>query len=139
MAVTKIVKVVPSRKLKGFTIALYGRVYTNLSALVYMDQHGRPVSFQQFDTYAGFPTVIAPIPDGCSVVLVSNHPEGGTGLSDEDERNLHAAFHHFQRQMDIYLLVGPEFMYAGSCLFDTKTDSDEKPHQAMPSSYNLLQ
>ena len=115
-------------KLKSFTVELFGRVYTGVSAIMYVDANDHPVCYTQFDTYAGFPRSLPPVPKGCRVALVSNHPEGCDGLNDEDNANLSNAYRLLQMPIYIYLLVDKKFTYCGVCKVDAQA-SDHKPGQ----------
>lgn len=78
---------IKAKDVESFAVWLFGRVYTQVSALVWVDERGVPAGFEQFDSYAGLPEALA-APEGAASVLVSNHPEGNLSPSEDDECNL---------------------------------------------------
>ncbi|WP_102410637.1 hypothetical protein [Beduinella massiliensis] len=78
---------IKAKDVESFAVWLFGRIYTQVSAVVWVDARGVPAGFEQFDSFAGLPEALS-APEGTSAVLVSNHPEGNLSPSEDDARNL---------------------------------------------------
>ena len=73
---------------EGLAERLMMRVYVPFSAVVSLDEMGRVLLLDQFDTaFAGETMTFDPC--AAEVWLMTNHPEGRPELTEEDERNAH--------------------------------------------------
>lgn len=91
------------KQIEAFGVWLFGHVYTQVSALVWLDAQGAPQMFTQFDTYGGLPAKLEKPDLEATPVLISNHPEGNMAASEDDLRNLQRIETRTGRKVRLYI------------------------------------
>lgn len=67
---------------------LFSHIYSPVSAILILSDHGVVAEWKLFDTDFGFEAVAKVCREDSKVVLISNHPEGDCTLSRGDQRNI---------------------------------------------------
>ena len=74
---------------KNFAAKLFGYVYSDVSAVLFLNDHLRFMDYRLFDSEFGGNALLQPIAPGVAWgILIANHPTGVMKLTGTDERNV---------------------------------------------------
>ena len=77
------------KSVKSIAAKLFGYVYSDVSAVLFLSDHLRFLDYRLFDSEFGGNALLQPITPGAAWgILITNHPTGVMKLTVTDERNI---------------------------------------------------
>lgn len=96
------------RKVSSLAAWLFRRVYTEVAALVWIDDCGIPVTFELFDTFVGMPRAPKTPAPNLTPVIISNRPGSEVYINLEEQHFLRQMKEHFGSEPNLYIYANGE-------------------------------